>query len=78
MENPACLEGLALEEAVRPWGPAAEVDRECSVDILVLLVAVLRWDGGYAGELAVIDDLRSIVSLRVLEGRLGQLALFVR
>jgi len=42
MEDPALLGGRALEEAVRPLGPAAEVDRECSVDILVPFVAVWR------------------------------------
>jgi hypothetical protein len=46
---------------VPPLGPAAEVDRECSVDILC--VVVWRWDGGLGGELAVIGDLRSIASL---------------
>jgi hypothetical protein len=78
VENPAYLQGIVLEEAGYPWGPAAEVDRECSVDILVLFVAVSRWDGGFGGELAVFGNLRSIASLRVLEGGLGQLALHLR
>jgi len=59
----AWLECLALEEVLQPLEPAAEVDRECSVDILVLFVAAWRWDGGLGGELAVIGDLRSIASL---------------
>jgi len=63
VEDPAWLEGPALVEMVRPLEPAAEVDRECSVDILVLFVAVWRSDGGLGGELAVIGDLRSIASL---------------
>ena len=63
MEDPAWLEGPALEGAVRPLEPAAEVDRECSVDILVLFVAVWRQGGGLGGDLAVIGDLRSIASL---------------
>ena len=63
MEDLACLEGPALEEVVRPLEPAAEVDRQCSVDILVLFVAAWRWDGGLGGEFAVIGDLRSIASL---------------
>ena len=63
VEDPAWLEGPALKEAVRPLEPAAEVDRECSVDILILFLAVWRWDGGLGGELAVIGDLRSIASL---------------
>jgi hypothetical protein len=46
---------------VWPLGPAAEVDGECSVDILC--VAVWRWDGELGGELAVIGDLKSIASL---------------
>jgi len=45
---------------------------------MVLLVAVWRWDGGLDGEFAVIGDLRSIASLWVLEGGLGQLVLFLR
>jgi len=61
VEDRAGLEGPALVEAVRPLGLVAEVDRECSVDILC--VAVWRWDGGFGGELAVIGDLRSIASL---------------
>ena len=61
MEDPDWLEGPALEEVVRTLGPAAEVERECSVDIL--RVVVWRWDGGLGGELAVIGDLRSIASL---------------
>jgi len=48
---------------VRPVEPVAEVDRECSVDILLLFVAVWRWDGGLGAELEVIGDLRSIASL---------------
>ena len=62
MEVLAWLEDPALEGAVQPLGPAAEVDRECSVEILVLFVAVWRWDGGLGGELTVIGDLRSIAS----------------
>ena len=56
-------EGQTLEELVRPLEMAAEVDRLCWVDIMVLFVAVWRWDGGPGGELAVIGDLRSIASL---------------
>jgi len=62
-EDPECLEGPALEEAVWPLEQAVELDRECSVDILILFVVVWRWDGGFGGELAVIGDLRSIASL---------------
>jgi len=61
VEDPALLEAAALEEVVRPLGPAAAVDWECSVDILC--VVVCRWDGGLGGKLAVIGDLRSIASL---------------
>jgi len=53
--------GSGLEEVVRPLGPAAEVDRECSVD--TLCVVVWRWDGGSGGKLAVIGDPMSIASL---------------
>ena len=69
MEGPALeedtvwLKGPALEEAVRQLGPSAEVDQESSVDILILFVAVWRWDGGLGGELSVIGDLRSIARL---------------
>jgi len=63
VEDPAWLEGPALEEAVLPLEPAVEVDQECSVDIFVLFVAVWRWGGGLGGGLAVIGDLRSIASL---------------
>jgi hypothetical protein len=44
VEDPAWLDSPAPEEAVRLLGPAVEVDRECSVDILC--VVVWRWDGG--------------------------------
>jgi len=63
VEDPALLEGLALEEEAWPLEPAVEVDRECSVNILVLFVVVWTWDGGLGGELEVIGDLRSIASL---------------
>jgi len=63
VEDPAWIESPAVEEVVRPLERVAEVDRECSVDILVLFVVVCRWDGGLGGELAVIGDLRSISSL---------------
>jgi len=59
----AGLEGLALEEAVRPLGPAAKVDRECSVNSFVLLLAVWRVDGELGGKLATIGNLGSIASL---------------
>jgi len=78
LEDAACLEGPAQEEEVWPLDPAVEGDRECSVDIFVLFVAVWRCDGGLGGELAVIGDLWSIASLCVLEGGLGQLALLLR
>ena len=61
MEDPAWLEGPALEEAVRPLGLAAEVDQECSV--VIMCVVVCRWDGGLGCELAVIGDLWSIACL---------------
>jgi len=77
VEDLACLEGPALEEVVRPLEPAAEVDRQCSVDILVLFVAAWRWDGGLGGEFAVIGDLRSIASLWVFGRGVGSIgALF--
>jgi hypothetical protein len=63
VEDPAWLEGPALEERVRPLGLAAELDRGCTVDMLVLFVAVWRWHGGLGGELAVIGGLRSIARL---------------
>jgi len=63
VEDPASLEGPALEKVILPLEPAAEIDRECSVDILVLFVVVWRWHGGVGGELAAIGDLRSIASL---------------
>jgi len=63
VEDPAWHEDPAQEEAVLPLEPTAEVDRECSVDIWVLFVAVWRWDGGLGGELAVIGNLTSIASL---------------
>jgi len=63
VKDSAWLEGPALEVAVRSLGPAADMEQECSVDILVLFVAVWRWDSGLGGELAVIGDLRSIASL---------------
>jgi len=63
VDDPAWLEGPALEEAVQPVEPAAEVDRECSVDILVLFESVWRWGGGIGGDLVVIGNLRSIASL---------------
>ena len=63
MEDLTLLEHPALEEAVQPLEPAAEVDRECSVDILELFVVVWRWDGRLGRELAVIGDLRSNTSL---------------
>ena len=65
VEDPGCLEGPAPEEAVQQLEPVAEVDLECSIDILVLFVAVWRWDFGLGGESAVIGDLRSIASLLV-------------
>jgi len=37
VEYAAWLEGPALEEVVQPLEPAAEVNQQCSVDILVLL-----------------------------------------
>jgi len=67
VEEQAWLGGSVLEEAVWPLEPAVEVDRECSVAILILFVAVWRWDGGLDGELAVIGNLRSIASVWVLE-----------
>jgi len=63
VQDPAWLQGPAMREAVRPLDPAAEVDQECSVHIIVLFVAVWRWGGGLGGELAVIGNLRSIASL---------------
>jgi hypothetical protein len=63
VEDLAGLVGPGLEEAVRPLEQAAEGNREYSVDILVLIEAVLRWDAELGGELAVIGDLRSITSL---------------
>ena len=60
MEDPAWLEGPALNQVVVQPQLAAEVDRKCPVDILS--VAVWRWVGGLGGELAVICDLRSIAS----------------
>ena len=64
MEYLIWLEGPAQEEVVQPLGPAAEVDRECLVDIVLLFVEVWRWDSGCGGgELAVIGDQRSIASL---------------
>ena len=63
VDDPAWLEGPAITGVVRPLEPAAEVDRQCSVDNLVLFVAVWRWDGGLYGELAVIGDLWSIASV---------------
>jgi len=59
--------GKASEEPVRPLELALEVDPESWVDILILFVAVWRWDGGSSGELAVIGDLRLISSLWVFE-----------
>ena len=40
VEDPAWLEGPALEEAVQPLEPGAKVNCECSVDIVVLFVVV--------------------------------------
>jgi len=56
-------EGPGLGEPVCPPKLVAELDQEFSVDILVLLVAVRRWDGVLGGELAVICDVRSTASL---------------
>jgi hypothetical protein len=78
VEDPVWLESPAREGAVRPLVPVAEVDGVSSVDILVLFVVDWRWDSGLGGELAVIGDQRSIASLRILEWRIGQLALFLR
>jgi len=61
--DPAWLQDSALDNDVRPLEPQVEVDRSYSVNILVLFVAVWRWDGGIGGELAVIGDLRSIASV---------------
>jgi len=44
-------ESTVLKNLVSPLEPAAEVDRECSVDIGVLFVAVWRWHGIFGGEL---------------------------
>jgi len=35
-----------VEEVIKRGEQAAEVDRDCSVDIMVLFVVVWRWDGG--------------------------------
>jgi len=40
VEDRAWVDGPALEEAVSPLELAAEVDRQCSIDVLVLFVAV--------------------------------------
>ena len=40
MEDPASIEGPALEEVVQPWKLVAEVDRKCYVGKLELFVAV--------------------------------------
>jgi hypothetical protein len=52
----------------RAWSeePAAEADRQCSVVLSVLFVAIWRCEGRLDGGLAVIGDVRSMVSLRVL------------
>ena len=63
LEDLAWRDGRALEGAVRPLEPLAEVDRECSVDIFVLFEVVWRWGGGIGVDLAVIGDPRSIASL---------------
>jgi len=63
VEDPAWLDGPALDEAVRQMEPAGEVDRDCLVDNSVLFDTVRRWGGGIGGDLAVIRDIRSIASL---------------
>jgi hypothetical protein len=63
MEDPAWLGHAASEEALWPIQTAAEVDQECAVDILLLFVAVGRWEAGIGGELTVICDVSSIASL---------------
>jgi len=65
VEDPAWLEGPALETAVWLLEQAAEVDQDCSVGILVLFVAVWKCNGESGGELAVSGDLRSIARLSV-------------
>jgi len=62
VEVPACLKGPALEEAAWRLELVAEVDHECSVDMLVLSIAVWRRDGEFGSELTVIGVLMSIAS----------------
>jgi len=78
VEDPVWIEGAALQEALQLLQPAAQVDCGRSADILVLFVAVWRWDGGLGGELAVIGNVRSIASLGVFGRGLGRLVLFLR
>jgi hypothetical protein len=40
VDNPARIDVPALQEAVQPLQLVVEVDRDCSVDILVLFIAV--------------------------------------
>jgi hypothetical protein len=58
VEDPAWHVAAALEEAEWPLEPVVDVDRKYSVDILVLFVAIWRWDGELGGELAIIGNLR--------------------
>jgi len=48
-DDPAWLQGSALEETVLQLEPEAEVVQESAVHIFLLLVAVWRWDGGLGG-----------------------------
>ena len=63
VDDPASLEGPALQDVVQTLQLEAEVHQQCPVDTMVLFVMVWRWDCESGGELVVIGDLRSFASL---------------
>jgi len=64
VEKLELLQGPAPEEQIQRLEQATDVDQVCSVVVLFGTVVVVgRWDGGFGGELPVIDDLRSIAGL---------------
>lgn len=66
VETTVLMQDPVLTELVWPLKPAVVVDREWWLDILILFVAVWRWNGGSGGEFAGIGDLWSIDSLWVV------------